>query len=95
MQTDVKSSSGRSIKLLFCCSLYGTSHSFAILCDFILRASEDRKIFTAQGCRCALSPFPDGVQPHEATLPGVEEGEERRGKGHISHYLVPLLDWLY
>lgn len=60
VQTDIKSGSGCLIKLLFCCLLYGTSHSFAVLCDFILHESEDRKIFIVQGCQWGLSPFSDG-----------------------------------
>lgn len=65
----VKSGSGCSIKLLFRSSLYGTSHSFAVLCDFILCASEDRKIFIVQGCRWGLSLFSDGVRSHKAAEP--------------------------
>lgn len=71
MQTDVKSGSEYSIKLLFCLFLYGTSHFFAVLCDFILCVSEDRKIFIVWGCQWALSlfSFSDGVQSHKATWP--------------------------
>lgn len=50
MQTDVEGGSGCSIKLLFCILL----GDFAVLSDFILQESEDRKVFIVQGCQWAL-----------------------------------------